>query len=292
MGEDMAKKKNNSDAKEDKRPIAATVDRHLLYEEAVQATDFDLAFFERVFKKLRKKPLRTLREDFCGTAYMACEWVKRDPKNEAWGIDLHKPTLEWGRKHHLAYLDDKAQERVHPIHGNVLSTEAPPTDATIAFNFSYWIFKTRPALIDYFKKVHADLKKDGLVFLDAFGGQHAMGQMKDRRKIGKTKRDDGLRLPKYTYVWDQARFNTINHDILCHIHFRFSDGSKIDKAFTYHWRLWTLPEIQELLIEAGFKDAQVYLHDWDEDGESDETYRRRTYYKNELAWVGYIVGIK
>jgi hypothetical protein len=284
----MGKKKRKKTSK----PIAGTVDRHMLYEEAVQATDYDLDFFERVFRRYRKRPLRSLREDFCGTAYMACEWVKRNKQNKAWGIDLDEPTLAWGRKHHMAYLDEEARKRLHPIHGNVLTARAPATDATVAFNFSYWIFKTRPELLTYFKKVRADMKRDGILFLDAFGGQHSMGHMKDRRKIGKSKRADGLKLPKYTYIWDQARFNTINHDILCHIHFRFSDGSRIDKAFTYNWRLWTLPEIQELLIEAGFKDAHVYLHGWDKDGESDETYRRRTFYKNELAWVGYIVGVK
>jgi len=56
--------------------------------------------------------------------------------------------------------------------------------------------------------------------------------------------------------------------------------------------LWTLPEIQELLIEAGFQSAEVYLHGWNKDGESDETYRRRKTYENSLGWVAYIVGIK
>ncbi len=223
---------------------------------------------------------------------MASAFVARHPRNEAWGIDLHEPTLEWGRQHHLAYLDNDARKRTHLVLGDVMTAEAPPTDVTIAFNFSYWIFKTREQVRAYFAKVYRDLSGDGVFLLDAFGGQHSMGHMKDRRKIPKTTRPDGLTVPKYTYIWDQARFNTITHEIRCHIHFRFSDGSRIERAFTYDWRMWTLPELQELLKEAGFKDVHVYLHGWDEDGESDEVYRRRTFYKNEWSWVGYLAALK
>ena len=279
-------------SKKHNQPIAKSLDRHVLYEEAVQAVDYDLDFFDRIFMRYRGRPLRLLREDFCGTAALASGWVSRDKKNEAWGVDLHGPTLDWGRKHHLAYLSEAEKKRVHLIQDNVLTAKAPPTEVSVAFNFSYWIFKERDLLRAYFEKVRKDLKPDGILFLDAFGGQEAMGHKKDRRKIPKSARRDGQKIPKYTYVWDQARFNTITHDITCHIHFRFADGSRLDKAFSYHWRLWTLPEIRELLLEAGYKDVHVYLHGWDKDGDSDDVYRRRTFYPNESAWVGYIVALK
>mgnify|MGYP002063583369 CR=1 FL=1 len=60
--------------------------RHLLYSAAVQSPDTDLDFFERVYKRTRGERFRRLREDFCGTAAMACEWVERRKKNLAWGI--------------------------------------------------------------------------------------------------------------------------------------------------------------------------------------------------------------
>ena len=44
--------------------------------------------------------------------------------------------------------------------------------------------------------------------------------------------------------------NPITHATTCHIHFKFPDGSKLKKAFTYEWRLWTAPEIRELLLVA------------------------------------------
>lgn len=30
-------------------------------------------------------------------------------------------------------------------------------------------------------------------------------------------------------------------------------------AFTYHWKLWTIPEVLELLSEAGFLEVHVWI---------------------------------
>ena len=53
----------------------------------------------------------------------------------------------------------------------------------------------------------------------------------------------------------------------CRIHFRFPDGSIMRNAFEYDWRLWTLPEVRELLAEAGFEDIQTYWEGTDPDDE-------------------------
>jgi len=263
----------------------------MLYEEAVQAVDEDLDFFVRVYHRRRGKPFRRLREDFCGTALLASRWVRRSVHHRAWGIDLDPETLAWGNRHHLAYLG-AARRRLRLIQGNVLTTRTPLADVVVAFNFSCFVFKERKVLLKYFKRVRDSLADSGMFFLDVFGGKDSMGHKTDRRKVGKHTREDGLRLPRFTYLWQQEQFNAIDHHIRCHIHFRFADGSRIQRAFSYDWRLWTLPELQDLLGEAGFRAVHVYLHGWTKDGESDEVYRRRTFFENELAWVGYIVALK
>ncbi len=30
-------------------------------------------------------------------------------------------------------------------------------------------------------------------------------------------------------------------------------------AFTYHWKLWTIPEVLEMLQEAGFAEVHVWM---------------------------------
>jgi hypothetical protein len=95
----------------------------------------------------------------------------------------------------------------------------------------------------------------------------------------------------FTYIWDQAHYNPISGDITCHIHFRFRDGSRLDNAFTYHWRLWSLPELTELLEESGFR-ATVYWEGTDRNGEGDGVFTPATEGEADAAWIAYIVAEK
>jgi cyclopropane fatty-acyl-phospholipid synthase-like methyltransferase len=271
-------------------PLAGRIDRHVLYEAAVQAVDADLMFFDRISRKHRGKPVHTFTEDFCGTAVMACSFVKGHPENRAWGIDLHAPTLDWCRRYNFPVLKKDA-ERVTLIEGDVLHTERPKVDLTTALNFSYSVFKTRDAMRSYFTRVRRSLVEGGFFVLDAFGGTETMGILRESRRIPAGTAFDGRRVPSFTYVWEQELFNTIDHHIVCHIGFKFRDGSRRERAFTYDWRLWTLPELQELLLEAGFARSEVYMEGWDERAnEADGIFRRRKTFDNQEGWISYVVG--
>lgn len=266
-------------------------DLHYLYEAAVQGVAHDLDFATRVFKKKRNRKPLTVREDFCGTAALACEWAGRSPKHRAWGVDIDQPTLDWGLKHNVPYIGEK-NTPPELICSDVMTAKTPPADLLFALNFSYCIFKTRDLLRDYFKTARKALNKDGLLILDLYGGTEAIEAKLEPRDVDSFVAKDGTKIPAFEYIWDQDVYNVIDHHVVNYIHFKIPGIGKIKKAFTYDWRLWTLPEVQELLLEAGFKEAEVYLHGWDKDGESDETYRKRTNYENALGWVAYIVGTK
>jgi cyclopropane fatty-acyl-phospholipid synthase-like methyltransferase len=264
--------------------------RHYLYSAAVQSAEADLKFFRRVYKRSNGRSFHRLREDFCGTAVLACDWVRRGAKHEAWGVDLDRKTLDWGRKRYLPRLGERSS-RLHLLCEDVRKTTAPKVDLVAALNFSYSVFKTREGLGDYFRQVRRSLDDGGVFVLDAWGGQEAMGEEVDKRKVEAETAFDGTKIPAFTYVWEQARFNPIDHDILCHIHFRLRDGTKLKRAFTYDWRLWTLPELRELLEEAGFESSEVYTEGWDDDeDEADGVFRRRSYFENQEGWVAYVVG--
>ena len=271
----------------------AKADIHRLYEGAVQNVDTDLDFGQRVYSKHWKRKPLTVREDFCGTAKLAVRWVQRNKQHEAWGIDFHQPTLDWGVKNNAVELTDQQKERLHLICGDVLEETTPKVDLTFALNFSFCVFKQRDMLRDYFRRVYADLNKEGIFVMDIYGGTEAgIAKSDDIREIPGFMMPGGTRIPDYEYIWEQADYNPINHDTTCHIHFKVPGYGKINKAFTYHWRLWTLPELQEILIEAGFAKAEVYLHGFDDEGESDEIFRLRKTYENSQGWVAYVVGIK
>jgi cyclopropane fatty-acyl-phospholipid synthase-like methyltransferase len=266
-----------------KRPtatMAEQADVHELYEEAVQAVDVEAEFLRDTFRALRSREALSFREDFCGTASACCEWVRSGPMHHAVGVDIDHDVLEWGRRHRLSRLPEAARARVKLLNADVMQAKTDPVDVAVAFNFSYWIFKTRAAMRAYFVKVHEALKADGIFFLDAFGGSEAYAVQKERTK------HDG-----FSYIWDQAEFEPVTGRILCHIHFRFPDGSKIKRAFSYDWRLWTLPELRELLEEAGFSKVTVYW-EGEEDGEGNGEYSPHATGDADPAWVAYLVAEK
>lgn len=261
------------------KKMAVTADRHYLYQESVQDTEAEIDFVEETWAELRRRPPELLREDFCGTANTACEWVRRSDLHRAVGIDLDAEVLDWGILNNLAQLDEEQQTRISLHEEDVLTAETEPADIVLAMNFSYYLFLTRAELLEYFENVWDGLTGDGIFFLDAYGGYDAPRNIEEEREC------DG-----FTYIWEQAEFNPIDSTMTCHIHFEFPDRSKMNRAFSYHWRLWTLPEITELLEEAGFSDVTVYWEGTDpETNEGDGVYEPAEIGDADPGWVCYVV---
>jgi len=273
-------------AKKDKQPrpgtIAYSADRHEYYEKAVQCVESEVDFVEETYEKLRGKKAAFLREDFCGTGNTSCEWIRRRQSNSAVGLDLDQEVLDWGIKNKVGKLNPEQQSRIELLNQDVLTAECDAADVTLAMNFSYQLFKTRDQLRFYFEQAHKGLADDGLFIIDAYGGYESWKQIKE-----KTKYDD------FDYYWHQKKYNPITGDMLCHIHFRFKDKSWLRQAFTYDWRLWTLPELRELMTEAGFSKVQVYWEGTDEkSGEGNGEYYPTTQGEDDPSWIVYIVGEK
>jgi len=207
--------------------------------------------------------------------------VRSHKQRTAIGVDNHKPTLDWGRQHRVAKLPKAARTRVELLHADVRTVATPKVDIAVAFNFSYFIFHQREQLKAYLQSLRESLNDDGIVFLDAFGGPEGMTPQKEKTKH-----------KGFTYVWDQAEYEPVTGKILCHIHFKFPDGSRLRKAFTYDWRLYSLPELRDVLLEAGFSKVRVYWEGEDEDGEASGEYQESATGDADPAWVSYIIAEK
>ena len=264
-------------AKKSARITKKTADKYALYQRSVQDPDFEVGLAHRTYKRrVGRKPL-TLREDFCGTALLCATWVKSHESRTAVGVDIDPTVLSWGREHNVLPLGDAA-ERVTLIEGDVRDARALRHDVVMALNYSYFCFKRRDALRGYFESVRAHLADDGLFFLDLFGGWEAQQVLVEKRK-----------LPGFRYIWDQREFNPITSELLAYIHFQLGDGKKLKKAFTYDWRLWTIPELSELLAEVGFGHVEVLWEDEEEDDKGNDVFRPRVRVENDPGWNAYLV---
>jgi hypothetical protein len=265
------------------RPTTAELaDRHRLYELAVQSPEAEVDFVDRTYRRLRGRSARWLREDFCGTAAVACAWVRRRRLNHALGVDLDPEVLGWGRRHNLAALTPGQRRRLELLEGDVQALRSRPMDIVLALNFSYWLLSGRQALSDYFARVRAALAADGIFVLDAYGGYDSYRVITEERHL----EDPGL--GPFTYIWDQAAYDPVSGRLECHIHFDFPDGSRLDRAFSYDWRLWSVPEIRELLTEAGFSRVTVYWQGWDADGNPDGRFVPVDRGEPDAGWIAYL----
>ena len=129
-----------------------------------------------------------------------------------------------------------------------------------------------------------NLDKQGIEVLDMMGGKECYAtDTTEKRTVVKGHKG-------FKYHWEHAYFNPITGDCSFYIHFKFGDGSKMKKAFEYHWRFWTIPEVKEMLAEAGFRKSLVY---WDIAPEDEEAeWKAVNKAPNDDSWLCYIVGVK
>ena len=283
----MSKAKGNplTQKKQNKQTLANKADKFDCYQQSVQEPEHEIDIFDQVFQEAYNRKALKLREDFCGTFAVCCYWVESDSKRSAWGVDLCEETLQWGKEKNLSKLKEKDVKRVTVLEQDVRECSTPQVDVLAAQNFSFWIFKTRKEVLEYFKVAHANLASEGVIVMDMMGGRDCYdSDLVDKRTIVKGKKG-------FKYHWEQANFNPVNSHCTFYIHFKFADGSKMKKAFQYDWRFWTIPEVRELLMEAGFKDTVVY---WEEDSEDDEdaTWSKVDEAPNDYSWLCYVVGVK
>ena len=260
---------------------AKSADRYELYESSVYDPDADHVFLIETYQNhYNSRPL-SLREDFAGTSNLSTIWVQGHRQSKAWAIDIDSEPLNWGEKKHIKDLSPQEKERICQIKDDVLTVSTPEIDVVTAFNFSYWCFKKRGKMLQYFKTVFDSLKEEGMFALDLMGGPSTQTECEEERE------EKG-----FDYIWEQENMCAITHNLKCSIHFHFYDGTKMKNAFQYDWRLWSLTELRDLLIEVGFQTVEAYWEGATKDGEGDGVFTQQDSAENEESWVAYLVAWK
>jgi len=64
------------------------------------------------------------------------------------------------------------------------------------------------------------------------------------------------------YTWEQRAADPLTGMVTNALHFRLERAgtilAELDDAFVYHWRLWSVPELRDAMLEAGFARTAVY----------------------------------
>lgn len=259
--------------------------KYELYELSVQSPDTHAEWFDQIYRNTFQKRALSLREDFCGTFQLSCEWIKLRSKNTAIGLDLDDEPISYGMRHHYARLTPHQKSRLEIIHQDVRIPTQKKVDLIAACNFSFCIFKKRDQLLKYFKSCLKSLHSDGLLLLEIAGGPGMIAPLREKKEVKLNKKE------KFTYIWHQKSFDPITHDAQYSIHFKLNNGKTLKDQFTYDWRLWSIPELRDTLSDAGFDETLVY---WETEhhGEGTDEYVPTENGDNSYAWVAYVLGVK
>ena len=256
-------------------------DKYDYYRRAVQSPDTDVVFIRDTYREIRKKEAITLREDFCGTFAICCEWAKLNKAHRAYGIDVDSEPVLYGISKNLQKLAKPQRDRVRVQQADVLNPGLPKADVICALNFSHYIFRDRAMMKSYFHNAYSTLNRDGILLVDCFGGtrcQEANEEYTDHKD--------------FIYYWDQESFDPVTNYATFHIHFKPSGQPKIEKAFTYEWRMWTIPELREMMSEVGFRKTLVYWEGTAKDGTGNGVFTPTEVGEECEAWIAYVIGVR
>lgn len=256
-------------------------DKYEYYSKAVQSPEEDAAFIRNTYIELRNTKPKILREDFCAAHALCCEWVKLGTDHQAIGVDLDPEPLDYGKTNYQPKLTSKERSRLEVIQDNVLTRNLPNADIVAALNFSYFGFKQRKELLNYFRNVYNSLNEGGILLFDCFGGAECL-EPNEHESI----------YDEFSYFWDQDTFNPVNHHAKFHIHFKRKGEKKRLKVFSYDWRLWNLPELKDIAEDAGFSRCYTYWEGTDEDGDGNGIFTRSDVGDECESWVAYIAALK
>jgi hypothetical protein len=213
------------------------LDKFRLYELAVTSPDHLAKFLYAVHGG---RP-RVLGEDFSGTAALARGWIRYKKNLQAVAADRDAPTLE--RAGGVA--------RLKKVAADVMRVRER-ADIIAATNFPVMYWHTRRDLMRYLRHARSRLNRRGVFVADLYGGPHAL-------KTGR--RSKTVPLPgggQFQYIWDQQSVEPLTGRVFNAIHFRVPGQKLMRDAFTYDWRLWSIAELREALLGAGFRTTEVH----------------------------------
>jgi hypothetical protein len=255
-------------------------ERFRLYEAAVQEPVHEVTFYQRAFKDAHQRAPLVLREDFSGTAAISRAWVQASPAHRAIAVDLDADALTYAG---AQPLPAEARGRLTLVQADVRTVTTPAIDVVGVGNFSINELGDRRALVDYLASVHAALADEGVVVLDVMGGPERQVDARTERR----------RCRGFEVEWTQSRFDPISGRGRFSLSFIKDGGARLDQAFVYDWRLWTLPELRDTMADAGFAESVVY---WPGDdtkrGGHQGMYKRKREAAAVTSFVAYLVGIK
>jgi hypothetical protein len=186
-----------------------------------------------------------LGEDFCGTAAISRAWAGLSPRHSAVAVDHDPGPLARAR----------GFPRVRARRADVREV-GDPADVIAVLNFSICELHARRDLVRYLRHARSRLNRGGVLIVDIYGGGDAFSTGRIAQSV---RLPDGGRV---RYEWEQRHADPLTGRVVNAMHFVAPAGGgkkrRLEDAFVYDWRLWSVPELREAMAEAGYGATEVY----------------------------------
>lgn len=277
-------------------------DRFECYELCVQSPRHVVGFLRALFLTENGSDPQVLGEDFSGTCAVSRRWCKELDNARAVCVDLDADALTWARARAAddavaANIDfvraDCFAETSSGTRGAAPAARNTPCDVCFVGNFSIGYAHDRATLVRYLSRTRERLLaarhgfSGGVFACDTYGGAGAFA-------LGGIERTHpGRRGEVIRYAWAHEMADPATSMVLNSISLRVErDGEIIaeyPRAFEYHWRLWSIAELREAMLEAGFQRTSVYLEVSLAPGEAPTPVTDPRQFKSD--WIVLIAGI-
>lgn len=261
-------------------------DKYDLYIESVQDPEGVVRFLDHIYRnKMFHDPYIPfmLREDFAGTGINCHEWLKSNSvpepsHNKAMAVDIDSEPIQKG----VDMFGDTYHGNRMYFHCEDSFVYDEPADMIICLNSSIFSVHSREELLRYFNDSYRRLDRDDGVFIfEIYGGPFAYMPGKD--EVG---------FDDFTFVWQQEEVDLLSGHSKNSISFKIPDGDDMERAFTYDHRIWSFPELMDILGETDFRDTEVYLNTDFESSKEPDSYEPVDKVDVNTSFEAYIVCYK
>lgn len=246
--------------------MPSTLDKHDLYELCVQSPKHTVP----LLRAIHGGNPRVLGEDFAGTGALSREWCRSVAGARAIAIDLDETVLARCRERWRA--EGREPHAIATVAADLLAprgaTEDLKADIIYTGNFSIGEIHDRPGLVDYLRNTRRRLAPGeagngggGVFVCETYGGESAFltGSVERTHEIPATGQAPAREI---VYTWEQRQADPLTGRVVDVLHFREVAGAEtiadFPDAFVYGWRLWSVPELRDAMLEAGFARTEVY----------------------------------
>jgi SAM-dependent methyltransferase len=257
----------------------AVPDRHALYELCAQNPARDA----RMLRALHAGEPRVLGEDFSGTGAISRAWAGLFPGARAVAVD-HDPEV-------LARA--RGAPGVKAVCADVMRVRER-VDVIGVLNFSICELHDRARLVAYLAHARARLRRAGVFVADIYDGSDAFatGVVSQRVRL------PGRGPARFVrYQWEQRHADPTTGRVVNAMHFTLPPTAsrpreRLQDAFVYDWRLWSVPELRDAMAEAGYAATEVFARTADATDADGNLYASPVQDARELgdSFAAYVVG--